>query len=178
MSFSDPTGHIRAATIADLPSIVAIYNQAIPGRRATADTEPISVESRQAWFAAHTPDRRPLWVWTVTDATGQSQILGWIGLQDFYGRPAYAATAEFSLYVAMAAQGQGIGRSLLQALIQYAPQCGVNTLLGFVFGHNEPSLRLCHQLGFEQWGFLPSVAQLDKDLTNLVILGLRVVGTK
>jgi phosphinothricin acetyltransferase len=53
---------IRDASEADLPAIVAIYNAAIPGRMATADTEPVSVESRRAWFAEHAPDSRPLWV--------------------------------------------------------------------------------------------------------------------
>ena len=46
----------------DLARIVAIYNEAIPGRMATADTEPVAVSSRLSWFREHTPGRRPLWV--------------------------------------------------------------------------------------------------------------------
>ena len=45
------SGILRAARDADLPAIVAIYNAAIPGRQATADTEPVTVKSREAWFA-------------------------------------------------------------------------------------------------------------------------------
>jgi len=53
---------IRDANVDDLPAIVAIYNAAIPGRMATADLEPLSVESRRQWFNEHLPGSRPLWV--------------------------------------------------------------------------------------------------------------------
>ena len=56
------TWTLRDATQADLPAIVAIYNQTIPGRMVTADLGPVSVEQRQVWFAAHSPDKHPLWV--------------------------------------------------------------------------------------------------------------------
>ena len=58
-----PAGfQLRDATTTDLPAIVGIYNATIPGRMATADTEPITVASRLAWFEAHNPATRPLWV--------------------------------------------------------------------------------------------------------------------
>ena len=53
---------LRDATEADLPAIVAIYNATIPGRRVTADTEPVTVASREPWFREHGPRTRPLWV--------------------------------------------------------------------------------------------------------------------
>jgi hypothetical protein len=74
---------IRDAMAADLPAIVEIYNAAIPGRLATADTTPVSVESRRAWFAEHSPQHRPLW---VADTGGA--VVGWLSFQSFYGRPA------------------------------------------------------------------------------------------
>ncbi len=58
---------IRDATEADLPAIVEIYNAAIPSRRATADTEPVSIESRSGWFREHHPDHRPLWWQLITE---------------------------------------------------------------------------------------------------------------
>jgi L-amino acid N-acyltransferase YncA len=160
---------VRDATEADLPTIVAIYNAAIPGRLATADTEPVSIESRVAWFREHTPEHRPLWV-----ALREESIVGWLSFQAFYGRPAYHATAEVSVYVAPSRQRTGVGRRLLARAIEEAPQLGVDTLLGFVFGHNEPSLRLFRGLGFEQWALLPRVAELDGVERDLVIVGRRV----
>ena len=99
MSGSDVI-RLRDAVEADLPSIVAIYNTTIPGRGVTADLEPVSVESRVAWFRAHHPERRPMWI--VED---DEDMLGWLSFSDFYGRPAYSATAEISIYVAPSARG-------------------------------------------------------------------------
>lgn len=69
---------------------------------------------------------------------------------------------------------QGIGRRLTQALIDYCPGVGIKTLVALIFGHNEPSLRLCEQLGFERWGFLPGIAELDGVSRDLVILGKKL----
>jgi L-amino acid N-acyltransferase YncA len=161
---------IRDATEGDLPAIIEIYNAAIPGRLATADTVPVAVANRIAWFAEHNADRRPLWV-----ALSNSSVVGWLSFQSFYGRPAYNATAEVSLYVAPTEHRSGIGRTLLAAAIDAAPGLGLNTLLGFIFGHNEPSLRLFEAFGFKRWAFLPRVAVLDEIERDLVIVGLRIV---
>jgi len=160
---------IRIAEAADLSAIVAIYNAALPGRMATADLEPISVASRWTWFANHIPTRYPLWV-----AVSEGDILGWVGLQAFYGRPAYQATAEVSLYVDPAAQRRNIGGRLLAWAIQAGPEAGIKTLLGFIFAHNQPSLRLFQKQGFQPWGQLPNVAELDGVERDLIILGRRL----
>ena len=161
---------IRDAVGEDLPQIIMIYNASIPFYLATADTEPITVESRLAWFAAHTPDTYPLWV--VENA--QNQVIGWLGFQRFYGRPAYAKTAELSIYLHQEHQGKGLGKLLLSRAITQGKTLGLQTLLGFIFAHNEPSLRLFTGLQFEQWGFLPRVAILDNQERDLVILGRRL----
>lgn len=178
---------IRDATAADLPHVVAIYNAAIPARLSTADTEPISVASRVAWMNEHDPGRHPLWVaedggaggsGAPTAATGappaEGPLAGWLSFQPFYGRPAYHATAELSVYVAPERQREGVGRLLLARAVDAAPRLGLATLLGFVFGHNAASLALFAGFGFQRWGLLPRVAELDGIERDLVILGLRV----
>ena len=162
---------IRDAAEDDLPAIVAIYNATIPTRLSTADTTPVSVESRLPWFREHTPTNRPLWVIEMDGA-----IAGWFSFQSFYGRPAYHATAEVSVYVSDAHRRLGIGRRLLEQGIQRAPDFGLQTLVGFIFGHNAASLGLFESFGFQRWGVLPRVAELDGVERDLVIVGRRLTG--
>ncbi|PTX94442.1 GNAT family N-acetyltransferase [Opitutus sp. ER46] len=160
---------VRDAVEADLPAIVEIYNQTIPGRMVTADTEPVTVESRLPWFRAHNPAKRPLWV-----ALEHGQVCAWLSLNSFYGRPAYFPTAEVSLYVAESHRRRGLGQGLLERIIAHAPACEVRTLLGFIWAHNEPSMKLFAAHGFTPWGHLPRVAVLDGIERDLVIVGRRL----
>ena len=167
-----PIVPIRHAEASDLPRIVDIYNASIPGRAATADLQPVSVDSRKAWFEEFDPARRPLWVHCDNGA-----LTGWLSVRSFYGRPAYHATAETSVYMAPEHQRRGIGRALLTHAIVAAPTLGLRTLLAFVFGHNVASVTLYRGGGFQEWGALPRVAELDGMERDLLILGLRVDGS-
>ncbi|GIP46498.1 N-acetyltransferase [Paenibacillus sp. DXFW5] len=160
---------IEDAILEDLPAIVSIYNETIAGRMVTADLEPVTVDARQKWFEEHSPDFRPLWV-----MKSGGQIIAWLSFQSFYGRPAYNGTAEISIYISEAYRSRGIGGILLTRAIADCPRIGVHTLLGFVFGHNEPSLKLLGKFGFERWAHLPRVANLDGVERDLIILGNRV----
>jgi phosphinothricin acetyltransferase len=165
----------RAARPGDLPAIVAIYNSTIASREVTADTEPVSVASRQKWFDDHDPARRPLWViHEAGDDTHDPAVIGWMSYSDFYGRPAYSGTAEVSIYIAENWRGKGLGKYCLEQAIAYAPSIAVHTLLGFIFGHNAPSLGLFKKFGFQSWAHLPRVATLDGVERDLVIMGKRV----
>jgi L-amino acid N-acyltransferase YncA len=159
----------RNATRDDLPTIVAIYNTTIASRLVTADLEPVSVESRHAWFDAHSPERRPLWM-----AYDGVQLIGWLSFSDFYGRPAYNGTSEISIYLDENARGKGYGKAMLTHALEVAPSLGVKSVLGFIFGHNEPSLKLFRRFGFTDWGVLQRVANLDGIERDLVIVGLRL----
>lgn len=160
---------IEYACLEDLPRIVEIYNSTIESRMVTADLEPVTVEQRLPWFNEHTPDRRPLWV-----MKRDGQVVAWASLSSFYGRPAYNGTVEVSVYVDQQCRGIGAGGLLLNTVFEACPELGITTILGFVFGHNEPSLGLLRKHGFEQWGFYPEVAVLDGVDRDLVILGKKV----
>lgn len=160
----------RNADILDLTRIVEIYNTTISSRMVTADTENVSVESRQKWFDEHNSLKRPLWV--IEDNT--NKIIGWASFQSFYGRPAYDATVEISIYLDIDQRGKGLGKQILQYCIENAPSFGVKTLLGFIFLHNEPSLKLFRHFGFEDWATLPNIALLDGQERGLKILGKRI----
>lgn len=157
---------IRDAVEADLAAIVAIYNAAIPGRNATADLTPITVESRRDWLL-NRDARRPLWVLLVA-----GEIAAWIGLSSFYGgRPAYNATAEISIYIAPQHQGKGYGSLLVAKMLEQAPSLGITTFLAMYFDHNEASRKLFTRFGFQPMGHLPEIALLDGTKRGLVIAG-------
>jgi len=160
----------RIAQSSDLSRIVEIYNTTVASRMVTADTEPVTVESRQQWFEAHDPSNRPLWVIEDID----HEIVGWVSFQSFYGRPAYQATVEISIYLDEQQRGKGLGKQALQFCLDEAPKYGINTLLGFIFAHNEPSLKLFRSFGFEDWALFPNVALLDGQERSLSILGKRI----
>lgn len=160
---------LRFATLDDLPIIVDIYNSTIPSRMVTADLEPVTVEDRLNWFHEHNPEKRPLWV-----VEFEGNICGWVSLQSFYGRPAYDATAEISIYLHENFRGKGLGKKIINKVIEECPKLRIDTLLGFIFGHNEPSIKLFTKFGFEEWGHLPEVATLDGIKRDLLILGKKI----
>lgn len=157
----------RPATAADVSFITETYNATIPGRMATADTEPVDeklIQSRVANQDAHRP------IWIATD--GDSRI-GYILFKDFYGRPAYRGTAEISIYLREDCRGKGYGKQMLHYALEQAASLEIHTLLAFIFSHNEPSIRLLTGSGFEEWGCLPEVAFMDNSYYSLKILGKR-----
>ncbi|GGF82272.1 phosphinothricin acetyltransferase [Paenibacillus albidus] len=160
---------IENAVHADLATIVEIYNSTIAGRTVTADLEPVSVEAKEAWFREHNSHHRPLWV-----LKQEGEIAAWFSFQSFYGRPAYDVTAEISVYVGEKYRGSGAGSLLMTKALEECPRLGIKNLVGFVFGHNESSLRLLQKFGFEKWGRLPEVAELDGVPRDLVIVGRKV----
>jgi L-amino acid N-acyltransferase YncA len=157
---------IRDATVEDLSEIVVVYNASIPARLATADVTPVTVESRQAWFAAHDPAHHPLWVYEDEDA-----IAGWLSLGSFYDRAAWDATAEISVYVSPGHQKRGVAATLVSEAISRASELGLTSLLALIFGHNQPSLNLFHRFGFDDWGHLPQVCDVDGIKRDVMILG-------
>ena len=161
--------NMRHATEADLPAIVAIYNSAVPTRQSTAVTQEVSVESRIDWFRHHTPDKRPILVYDVG-----SKVVVWVSFQSFYGWSAYDHTAEISISIVPQCQGRGLGRQLPREAIAMTPALGIQTLVGFVFSHNEPSIRLLCSFGFEEWGKLPNIAEMDGKEYSLSLFGKRI----
>ncbi|HEY5826372.1 MAG TPA: GNAT family N-acetyltransferase [Cyclobacteriaceae bacterium] len=159
----------RNATLQDLDTIVSIYNSTIPTRMVTADTVEVTVESKINWFHEHSENKRPLWIMEK-----DNKIIGWVSFQSFYGRPAYDNTAEISIYLDKAARGKGLGKEVLKYVMERCEKYKIKTLLGFIFAHNEPSLRLFKSFGFEQWALLPNIAVLDGIERSLTIVGKRI----
>jgi L-amino acid N-acyltransferase YncA len=164
-----PEMFIRDAVEADLPAIVAIYNEAVATRLSTAQLEPVTVESRRQWLADHSPDHHPFWVLEL-----DGQVAGWLTLKSFLPRCAYRGTAEVSVYVDQRFRRRGVARKLLEEAMARASSLEISALVGLIFAHNEPSVRLFEQLGFARWGLLPRIARLDEVERDLTIMGRHV----
>jgi len=161
---------IRLASLNDLPNIVAIYNEAVEQRFATADLRPVTVDRRLDWFCDHDPSVFPIY---VSDVDGSVQ--GWCSLSSYRsGREALLGTAEVSYYVRRDSQRQGIGAKLVRHAVTEAPRLGKRILFGIVLERNEGSIRLIRSCGFELWGRLPDVASFDGELVSHLYFGRKV----
>ncbi len=159
----------RNASEKDLPFIVDVYNSTVQGRMVTADTEPVAVKDRLYWFQQHNPHTRPLWI-----VEQNEEKIGWVSFNNFYGRPAYNGTAELSIYLHPQARKKGWGKEILSYCCKQAPLLRINTLLGIIFAHNEPSIKLFLNAGFQEWGLLPNIALMDGKEYSVKIFGKRV----
>lgn len=160
---------VRLARPDDLPAITAIYNQSIASKRATADLLPVTVTQRQAWFDAHHNNtQRPIYV--LCDAAGK--IVAWGSFSDLYARPAYHISSEISVYIHTDAQKKGIGAALVTWMLEQAPSFNIHHVVALIFGHNDPSIKLFNKLGFRQWGYMPSVCDMDGFYADVLMLGL------
>jgi phosphinothricin acetyltransferase len=148
---------IRIAQPNDLPAIVDIYNQSIPTRQSTGDTEPLRVEDRTDWFAEHEAGAHPIFV-----AEMDGEVAGWCSLSPYRpGRAAMRFTAEISYYIATRHQRRGLGTALVEHALATCPAFGIKHVFAIVLEGNQASLKLLEKMGFEQWGYLPRVANFE-----------------
>ena len=143
---------IRPAARADAPAMAEIYNQAVARSTATFDTEPESVEAREAWLDEHTAPQHPVLV-AVRDA----QVIGWASLSRYSSRCAYTATVEASAYIDERETGHGLGTALSAALLEAGRAGGVHAVLARICTENTASLAMSRKLGFFDVGVLREV---------------------
>jgi phosphinothricin acetyltransferase len=105
-------------------------------------------------------------------------LVGWAALSPISVREAYKGVAEVSVYVAASARGKGVGRALLQRLIEEANGNQIWTLQASIFPENDASIMLHESLGFRTVGHRERIAKLNGVWRNTVILERRsdVVG--
>jgi L-amino acid N-acyltransferase YncA len=156
-------GAIRPASRPDAPAIAAIYNQGIAGRGATFETTPRTTADIEGWFA--NGDRYP----TLVVEQGGA-VVGWANLSAYRLRACYAGIAEFSIYVDSRAQGHGLGRRLLEALVEAARERGYWKLVSRIFPFNTASLALCRRCGFREVGVYEKHGRLDGQWLDVVIV--------
>ena len=153
----------------DWAAVRAIYAEGVAGGTATFD---LSVPEWAEWDAGHLPDPR-LVVWS------DGEIAGWAALQPVSARPCYRGVGEVSIYVAGRAQGRGLGRILLEALIPASEAAGIWTLHSSIHADNARSLALHERCGFRVVGRRERIARRKEGWSDTIIMERRsrVVGT-
>jgi L-amino acid N-acyltransferase len=164
---------IRAAGRADLPRILAIYNDAVLRTTATYDDQPHTLEMREAWFAAKQQSGMPVLV--VADAQGVQGFGTYGPFRSFSG---FRFTVEHSIYVAEERRGQGMGKLLLPALIDAAAGQGMHTMIAGIDATNAVSLRLHEAHGFTQAACLREVGYKFARWLDLIFLQKILAGEK
>jgi L-amino acid N-acyltransferase YncA len=159
-----PSLKVRLAELRDAPAIAEIYSQGIEERTATFETEPRTAWAVEEVLATRT-NRYPAVV--VEDGNG---VLGFAWTSEYRPRAAYTGVAEFTIYVARTARGQGVGRLALKALMTEAERRGFWKLVARIFPENEASRRLCAAFGFREVGVYRRHGQLDGRWMDCVIV--------
>ena len=148
---------IRKALIGDVEGITDIYNEAILKTNATFDTEEKKLEEQISWFKSH-GSKNPIIV-----AEKNGSILGWAALSKYDKKCAYSDTAEISLYVKQEFQGQGIGKKLMNEIINLGKKAGIHSIVARVTAGNNISIDLHKLVGFEIIGIMKEVGyKFDK----------------
>jgi L-amino acid N-acyltransferase YncA len=147
----------------DWPVVRAIYLEGIATGEATFETQAPSWEE---WDAAHLPFARLV-------ARAGDTVSGWAAPGPVSRRKAYAGVAEVSVYVAVHSRGKGIGRALLERLIQESEQNGIWTLQAAVFPENAATLALHKGCGFREVGRRERISKLNVSWRDTILLERR-----
>src|SRR5687767_13547662 len=136
--------HVRAATQADLPAVRDIYNFFVRTSTCTFQLELDTEAERLAWFRDR-PDRHP-----VTVAEVDEEVIGWAALSEWKERAAYDRTVEASVYVRDGWHRRGVGRALLEDLVERARALGHHVVIGGACTEHPGSIALQEAAGFER----------------------------
>lgn len=159
------TIELRDATLDDLPIIMDIYNDAVLNTTAIWNDVLVDLDNRQDWFKARKERGFPVLV-----AVKDGAVAGYASYGDWRAFDGYRHTREHSVYVHKDARGAGIGKLLMQGLIEHAKASGVHVLIGAIESENTASIRLHEALGFRVAGRYSEVGRkFDRwlDLTSM-----------
>jgi phosphinothricin acetyltransferase len=140
--------HVRAARLADLERLTAIYNRYVVDGAITFDIDPVTADQWTGWYEEHTTGAGHRLV--VAEDAGT--IVGYAGTGPFRAKRAYDTTVETTIYVDPGAHGRGIGRALYTALFEVLAGEDVHRAVAGVTLPNPASLALHERFGFREVG--------------------------
>ena len=153
----------RPVTEADMPAVLAIYQEGLATRNATFETKlPTARQLRAKWL--------PEMAW-VAELDGD--VVGWTAVMPVSERACYAGVGETSVYVTTTARGRGVGKALLYTQVIEADRAGMWTLQTSIFPENRASLALHRSAGYRTLAVRTRTAQLDGVWRDTVLLERR-----
>ncbi|MDX6485288.1 MAG: hypothetical protein QOF43_441 [Gaiellaceae bacterium] len=154
---------VRDLRSLDWPEVARIYEDGIRTGNATFET---GVPAWDDWDAAHLAEHR-----FVAELNGETA--GWAALSPQSSRGCYRGVAENSVYVAAWARGRGVGRALLDALIESSEEAGIWTLVAGIFPENAASVRLHLVCGFRLVGVRERLGETNGLWRDVLLLERR-----
>lgn len=139
---------------ADLPALLAIYNDVIATSTAVYSDQPTTLEERRDWWQARQRQGYPLLA-----ARDESGVVGFATFGDFRSWPGYRHTVEHTVHVRADRRGQGIGSALVRALLPRAAALDKHVMVGGIDAANTGSIRMHERLGFVQAATLREVGR-------------------
>lgn len=149
-----------------LPGVVAIFNHAVRETFAIWSETETTVELRRTWMQARKAAGFP--ILAALDDAGD--VIGYGSFGVFRDFPGYAKTVEHSVYIAPAAQRRGIGRAILDQLIDRAQAMGLEAMVGGIDSENAGSIAMHERAGFEVQGLLKGVGRKFGKKLDLVFM--------
>ena len=144
---------IRDALDADLDGILQIYNDAVQNSTAIWNDNAVDLDNRRAWLAERHEQNYPVLV-AIDD---HGQVAGYASFGPWRPHDGFRHTVENSVYVGPGHRGSGIGRGLMQALIERARQLEKHVMIAFIESENRASIHMHQQLGFIHVGQMRQV---------------------
>jgi len=155
---------IRRATIGDLAAITEIYNDAILNTTATFDVQPKTMDEQLVWFKNHSP-KLPILV-----AESNGKVIGWCSLSEWSDRCAYSGTVELSIYVHAVYRSKGIGRILVEAILNEAKKFHIHSIIARIESSNSIVIHLFEKFNFIHVGTMKEVGKKFGRLLDVLIM--------
>lgn len=159
---------IRDASAADIPAIVGLYNALIPTHTITWTEALDDVEGRRAWLKRQLREGFPVLV-----ADEGAEVVGYTCYEHFRGEgkwPGYRATVELSIHVREDHWGTGVGRALIEALVERARAADIHVLVAAIDSENDASIRFHERVGFVEVARMPETGQKFGRWLDLVLM--------
>ncbi|MCX6290554.1 MAG: GNAT family N-acetyltransferase [Bacteroidetes bacterium] len=157
---------VRPATEADQPAICEIYNESVLNSAATFDTEPRTFETQMEWFRKHKKNH------PVLAAENNGNIIGWASLSPWSDRCAYDTTVEVSVYIHHDFRGHGVGKTLLEKVLEEGRKEKNHTVISRITEGNEASICIHEKAGFRHVGVMKEVGYKFGKFLDVTIMQL------